>query len=189
MRQQHHKAAQPAPFHFAGGDKLIDHHLRAVGKVAELRFPQHQRIRLGGGIPVFETQHRLFGQQRVDHHEVRLIRRQVLQRGVSALMPYHAILVVPGGVTMKERAALRILPGQPDRIAFGEQRGISQVFRHPPVQRQFAARHRDTVIDDFLHARLQYETLRHGGQRHGQLLQALQRYRGIHRDVPGDAAL
>lgn len=45
VRQEQRQARDPAPLGFASGDELVDHHLRAVGEVAELRFPDAQRIR------------------------------------------------------------------------------------------------------------------------------------------------
>ena len=45
VRQQQNQAAQQVPLVFAGDDELIDDDLRAVGEVAELRFPHHQRLR------------------------------------------------------------------------------------------------------------------------------------------------
>jgi hypothetical protein len=39
VRQQHHETAHLAPLLLAGGDELVDHDLRAVGEIAELRFP------------------------------------------------------------------------------------------------------------------------------------------------------
>ena len=42
VRQQHHEAADAAPLHFAGADELVDHDLRAVGEIAELRFPDDE---------------------------------------------------------------------------------------------------------------------------------------------------
>ncbi len=63
VRQEQHQSAQAIPLGFAGGDELIDDHLRAVGEVAELGFPDRQRVRIGGGITVLECHHRFFGQQ------------------------------------------------------------------------------------------------------------------------------
>ena len=42
VRKQHDEAAGAQPLGFAGGDELVDDALRAIGEVAELRFPQHQ---------------------------------------------------------------------------------------------------------------------------------------------------
>ena len=58
VRQQHGEAAVASPFGFAGGDELVNQHLRAVGKVAELRFPDGQPQRLGGGVAVFKAEYR-----------------------------------------------------------------------------------------------------------------------------------
>ena len=44
VRQQHHEAGHAQPFALARGDELVDHDLRAVGEIAELRFPERQRF-------------------------------------------------------------------------------------------------------------------------------------------------
>ena len=46
-------------------DKLVDHYLRPVGEVAELRLPDHQASRRGGRVAVLEGEHRLLGEQRI----------------------------------------------------------------------------------------------------------------------------
>ena len=48
VRQHHDQAALTAPFGLAGADELVHHHLGAVGEVAELGFPDHQLVGLGG---------------------------------------------------------------------------------------------------------------------------------------------
>ena len=60
MRQQQRQATYTAPFHFAGADELVDHNLRAVGEITELRFPNYELIWLRCGVAVFETEHRFF---------------------------------------------------------------------------------------------------------------------------------
>jgi hypothetical protein len=40
MRQQADEARHAQPLAFARRDELVEHHLRAVGEVAELRFPE-----------------------------------------------------------------------------------------------------------------------------------------------------
>src|SRR5947208_962485 len=62
VRQEHHQAAAAAPFDLARGDELVDHHLRAVRKIAELRLPDNQLVGLGGRIAVLEAEHGLFGE-------------------------------------------------------------------------------------------------------------------------------
>src|SRR3546814_8810009 len=54
MRQQHDDARQPQPLRLARGDELVDDNLRAVGEVAELRLPGHQRARIGQRIAILE---------------------------------------------------------------------------------------------------------------------------------------
>ena len=39
MRQQADEAGHAEPFAFAGTDELVKHDLRAIGEIAELRFP------------------------------------------------------------------------------------------------------------------------------------------------------
>ena len=109
VRQQHHEAADAAPLHFARRDELVDDHLRAVGEVAELRFPDHEARRIGSRVAVFEAEHRLFGEHRVDDLERRLARLDVLQRNPGAGVPFFAVLVVQHRVAMRERAAADVL--------------------------------------------------------------------------------
>src|SRR5215831_9699868 len=61
VRQHQHHAADAAPLDLARGDELVDHHLRAIGEIAELRLPDHQLVRLRGRVAVLEAEHRLLG--------------------------------------------------------------------------------------------------------------------------------
>ncbi len=65
MRQQQGQTTKPPPLMLATGQKLIYHDLGAIGKVAELGFPDNQCIRRGGRIAVLECHHRLFRQEGV----------------------------------------------------------------------------------------------------------------------------
>src|SRR5438552_2640777 len=69
VRQEQGESADAAPFDFAGGDELIDDDLRAVGEIAELRLPDHQPVGLRRRIAVLESEHRFFGQYRIDDLE------------------------------------------------------------------------------------------------------------------------
>src|SRR3546814_5601135 len=73
MRQQQHEAVGTQPLGLAGGDELIDHDLRAVGEIAELGFPKHQRFGIGERIAVFETEHAIFGERRIEHLETAML--------------------------------------------------------------------------------------------------------------------
>ncbi len=55
-------------------NELVDQNLGAVGEVAELRFPQHQRQRVGHAVAEFEAQHGVFAERAVEDFEARLVR-------------------------------------------------------------------------------------------------------------------
>ena len=93
-------------------DELVDDHLRAVGEVAELRFPEHQRVGLGERVAVLEAEHRLFRQHRVDDLVARLVSREVIGERVAVL----GLLVDQHRVALRERAALAVLARQADRM-------------------------------------------------------------------------
>src|SRR4051812_6819879 len=86
MRQHADEAGHAQPFAFPRGDELVEQHLRAIGEVAELRFPDGQRGRLGQRVAVLEAEHRFFRQQRVDDLVTPLIGLQMLERGVAGLV-------------------------------------------------------------------------------------------------------
>ena len=184
MRQQHHQPAQPAPLGFAGADELVDHHLGAIGEIAELRFPDHQFVRLGRSVAVLEAEHRLFRQHRIDHQEARLLVGYVLQRDVHAGIPFLPVLVVQHGMAVEERAAPAVLAGNPHRETVFQQGGIGQIFRHAPVERQLAFAHLAAVGNDLFHPRMQLEIGGNCCQHARQTLQVGQRHGGVGRIVP-----
>ena len=59
---------------------------------------------------------------------------------------------------MKERAATAVLAGQANLVAFVEQRRIRERLGESPVERQLAAGHPPSVIDDALHLTMQRKT-------------------------------
>ncbi len=167
VRQQHHQTAHPAPFLFARGDELINHHLRAVGEVAELRFPDGQRTRLCGGVTVFERQHGFFRQHRVPDAELALAVVHMLQRGIGRTVA----LVMDNRVTVEEGAATGVFTGQAHRNAFVNQGGISQVFSAAPIEQLLAGGHQLAIAVDFRYTGLHFDTFRHRTDAFSQLLQ------------------
>ena len=103
--------AQQAPLLLGRDDELVDHDLRAVGEVAELRLPDHQGVGAGRGEAVLEAQRGLLGEDGVDDGEARLPVRDVLERDVLVAVA----LVEQHGVAMEEGAAPGVLPGQAHR--------------------------------------------------------------------------
>src|SRR5690606_40316863 len=84
VRQEQRQSAQSSPLRFARADELIDDDLRAVREVPELRFPDRETVGLRRGKAVLETEHRLFGQERIDDGKARLARRDVLEGNVRS---------------------------------------------------------------------------------------------------------
>ena len=78
--QQQGEAAEQAPLVFAGGDELVDDDLRAVGEVAELRFPEDEGFGVVAAVAILEAQHAGLGEDRVVDAEARLIRIDVVER-------------------------------------------------------------------------------------------------------------
>src|SRR5439155_23298999 len=78
MRQKQHKAGKQSPLVFTRADELVDNCLADVGEVAELRFPQHQRLGIVAAVPVFESQHAGFRERRVIDFAARLFRTDLL---------------------------------------------------------------------------------------------------------------
>ena len=179
VRQHEGQAIDPAPFDFAGCDELVNHHLRAVGKVAELCFPDHQGVGVVGGVAVFKTEHRFFRQDGVDHGKRCLAVGGVLQGHVIALVPAFAVLVVDHRMAVREGAAPTVFARQADRVAAGHQRRKSHVLAHAPVHWQFAATHGGAVVIDLFHQLMG----RHGGRDRGnplsQALPLAQRQSGV----------
>ena len=98
-------------------------------------------VGLRGGIAVLEAEHRLFGQQRVDDHEVRPgpvadVSAAGCRCPASQLL---AVLVVQHRVAVEEGAARR-RPARTGarRSRSSSRRGVGQVLGHAPVDRQLA---------------------------------------------------
>ena len=65
VRQQQRDAGALAPLLLAGGDELVDDRLRAVGEVAELGLPEHERVGARHRVAVLEAHRGVLRQQRV----------------------------------------------------------------------------------------------------------------------------
>src|SRR5258708_13994728 len=109
MRQEQGEAGHAPPLGFPRADELVNDDLRTVAEIAELAFPNGQAARLGGRESVFESHDSLFGQHRIGHRELWLIRRDVLQRHVRSARG----LVVQYGIAMKKSAPPALFPADP----------------------------------------------------------------------------
>ena len=130
VRQKHHEAAFLLPFVFRRGDILVNDNLRAVGKIAELRFPQHQRVLRDDRIAVFKTENALFGQTAVENLKTR--RRIFFDAKFRQRRPAFARLsVIHLRVTLRKRSASRILTAQANRFSVQNQRTDGDASANP----------------------------------------------------------
>ena len=65
VRQQHDQSRLANPLGLAAGQELIDDALGGVGEVSELRFPQHQGVRVRHGVAQLEAKDSVFRQRRI----------------------------------------------------------------------------------------------------------------------------
>ena len=105
VREEESKAGGGAPFRFGGADVLIDLGLGAVGKIAELSFPEDEHIWAVEGVAVIEAENGGFGEGAIVNAEGGLIFREVFERNIAGT----GTKVVDGGVAMAEGAAAAIL--------------------------------------------------------------------------------
>src|SRR5882724_2684032 len=113
VRQQQHESRQPLPLGFRARKKLVNDDLRGVHKVAELRFPKHERFRAIKAVTVFKTERAGFAKQTVVNFDGCLLRREMLQRyeWMSVL------LVMQNRVPLAERSPARVLSSKSDANA------------------------------------------------------------------------
>ena len=111
------------------GNELVEHDLRAVGEIAELRLPHGERIGLGQRIAVLEAEHRLLRQHRVDDLEARLPLGEMIERRIPLL----GLLIEQHGVALREGAALAVLAGKPHPMPVEQQGAEGQRLRCGPV--------------------------------------------------------
>src|SRR3954462_2355612 len=117
MRQEADQPRHAQPLALARRDELVEYHLRAVGEIAELRFPKRQRARPGQRIAVFKAEPGLFRQHRVDDFEAALPVADIIERHVARL----ALLIDQHRMALRERSALTVLTGQAHAMAFIDQ--------------------------------------------------------------------
>ena len=105
--EQQHDARALAPLLLGRGDELVDDGLGAVGEVAELRLPQHERVGALDRVAVLEAHRGVLAEQRVVDPELRLVVGEV-----------RAAAATPGrsrGRAARRGAARRCRGGSPGR--------------------------------------------------------------------------
>ncbi len=129
VREQQHQRGLLAPLHLAGREELVDDRLGAVDEVAELGLPEDQRVRVLHRVPVLEAHRRVLREQRVVDEEPRGAggQRGDRQEVLAGLR------VDDRRVPRGERATARVLTGQADGDALGEQRAERDQLTEAPV--------------------------------------------------------
>ena len=84
VRKQEDERGLQAPLGAAGGDELVEHHLRAVDEVSVLRFPDHEAIGFLDVVAELEPDRRVLGQRGVVDLERRPRLGEFLQRRRTA---------------------------------------------------------------------------------------------------------
>src|SRR6516225_2959184 len=155
--QQADEARHAQPFALAGGNELVEDDLGAVGEIAELRLPQGEGVRLGERIAVFEAQHRLLREHRIDD----LVARLAGADGVEGRVTVLVLLVDQDRMALREGAALAVLAGQPDPRAVEEERAERQRLRRRPVYAFAGFDHLAAGFEETLDGAVDVEALRH----------------------------
>ncbi len=117
VREEHDDSGEEAPLGFACSDELIDDGLRSVNEVAELRLPEDQGFGVVAGVAVLEAQGGGLGEKRVVDLEACLRLGHVIERSEADL----GLGVDEDGVALVKGAALRVLSGEANWCAFGEE--------------------------------------------------------------------
>src|SRR5207249_1610909 len=125
------------PLLLGAHDELIDDHLRRVHEIAELRLPDHERLRVFEAVAVLVAERGDLGQRAVLDLDGRLALRDR-----SEDRPRRARLrVVQATVALAEGAPRGVLSGEADpRPVRGEARERERLARGP-VERAAAAGH------------------------------------------------
>ena len=151
----------PLPFRFCRDDELIDDRLRAIGKIAELRFPQAEHSWVIERVAVIKPEHGSFREQAVVNANARLFFGQVHEWHVGSAR----LRIVKDRVPRAEGSARTILSRQSDRNSFQQQRSEGERFGIMPFIE--AALFKDLALmieDDAFDLRLNLETFWHAGQ-------------------------
>src|SRR5688572_20490304 len=73
MGKEQNNSAWALPFRFCAGNELVDHDLRTVHKIAELRLPLAEHVREVERVAVVEAEHAGFAQQGIVNADLRLL--------------------------------------------------------------------------------------------------------------------
>ena len=110
---------------------MIDNNLRAIRKIAELRFPEAEQVRIIERVPVIEPEDSGFREEAVINAEARLFFREMEQRNVGVAR----LRIVDNRVARAESSAPAVLPGKANGNSFEQQGSKGERFRVMPFIR------------------------------------------------------
>src|ERR1700730_11124445 len=155
MGKQKGDPGRKPPLVFAGADKLIDDDLRAVDEVAELRFPQNESVGIVARKVVLEAKASCFGERGVVNFAKSLRGRQMRQWQVLVLV----LGIHENRMALVKGAALGILAGKADWIAFEHQRTVGEKFGEAVVHGTLSLTHLQALLEQFLDFRMDVKTI------------------------------
>src|SRR6267378_1061246 len=160
---------------FTRADELVDDHLRAVGKITELRFPQNERLGIVAAETVFKTEATGLGKRRVVNLAESLLLGKMREREVVVLR----FRVNEHGVALAERAALRILPREAYGIALEKYGAERQHFGKTIIDGTLAMPHFRALFEKLRDFRMEVKSLRHANEAVGDFREFFLREAGI----------
>ena len=128
VREKHDETARLTPLGFGRGDELVDHDLRTVGEVAELGFPDDERVRSFERVAVVEAEDGIFRERGID--QLDFGSSDGAERAVFGVVRR----VVQYGVAVREGATFAVLARDTNGVAFGEQGSEGEAFTEAPVE-------------------------------------------------------
>src|SRR6266446_6359475 len=114
VREEHDETRRQIPLVLARADELVDDDLRAVGKIAELRFPEYEGFGVVAAETVFESEAACFGKRRVVNLAEGLLLGEMGEGEVVVL----GLRINEHRVALAEGAALRILSREAHGTSF-----------------------------------------------------------------------
>lgn len=125
----HDEAGTLSPLGFAAGDELVDNDLGAVGKVAELGFPDDEEFWIVLGITEIKAKDAGFGEAGVVDAKLGLVFGQV-QEGAVALA---CVDIIKCGVAVAKGASFTVLSGDSDRGTVHKEGAVGKLLTETPV--------------------------------------------------------
>ena len=177
VRQKKREPAVTIPLRLRGRQELIEYHLRTVGEIAELRFPDHEHLRIAERIAVLKSDAGRFRERTVVNAKPRLVRLEMIERVIALTRG----LIEQHGVAVAERPALDILAGEAHRVAVQQQCAVREQLAHRPIQGLVLFDRLATILQQLLQFAMRSEVIGHRTERVRDSLKLFARRSGFHR--------